>query len=263
MNMELRIGILSDVHYGSDSAYQKGSKAPELLSGFLAAMDVFQPHLVVDLGDRINNIDAQRDLVHLGALVKTLGALPCALRYVLGNHDLVHLSARATEEFLGQQLMGFRIEQWQGFPLLFVNSEAQPQRSDYERLFKELGFDHDGKDRACPLIVFSHRPLLEVPLTDHKLFEAGRREHFPWGQELLSGLIDQGFSPICLNGHLHWNHLLAAGQVTQITLPSLVDRWQAGVPAGSFSTLRIRSGGIHLEVRGKLPANYDLNIEMG
>ncbi|HBG00185.1 MAG TPA: hypothetical protein DDW87_01235, partial [Firmicutes bacterium] len=208
MHMELRIGMISDVHYGSDSEFQKGSKAPELLSSFVSAMHEFRPHLVVDLGDRVNNLDPPSDPLHLRALVKTTGSLPCPLRYVLGNHDLVHLSVRETEELLGQQLTGLRAERLHGFPLLFVNSEGpRPTGSDYDRLWPELDSDSGGNEGLRPIITFSHRPLLKVPLDNHKLFEPGSIQHCPWGVELLGRLSAHGFRPVCINGHLHWNHL--------------------------------------------------------
>ncbi len=48
--MLVRIGLLSDVHYGSDTEFQKGSRAAHLLRDFCVRMGEFKPQFIVDLG---------------------------------------------------------------------------------------------------------------------------------------------------------------------------------------------------------------------
>ena len=249
--MVLRIGLLSDVHYGADTEYQKGCYAPTLLEEFVCAMKEFQPHLVVELGDRINNISYKEDKDHLLKLDTALQGLPCSVQYILGNHDLVNLGKTESAELLGQHMNDLQIAAHRGFPMLFLNSEGPRPALDFDL---EVGTEKN-------IFVFSHRPLLPVPLEHNRLFPQGSVQHCLWGEGFIQELTADGWNPICIHGHLHWNSCMVQGSVTHVCVPSLVDTWEAGDPAGSFGKLVIQGGVVHLDIAGRLPTHYTFEIK--
>lgn len=75
----LRTGVVVDIHAGCDQGSQLGSHAPLLPEEFLREMGRFKPDLVVDLGDRINNVNRAEDTLHLHRLVAFLSQWPSAV----------------------------------------------------------------------------------------------------------------------------------------------------------------------------------------
>jgi Icc protein len=249
----LRIGLLTDIHYGADTEYQKGRYAPALLREFVGAMEEFQPHLVVELGDRMNNLSPEDDGHHLLQLTAVLQDLPCSVQYVLGNHDLVYLGKERSAELLGQAMNDLQIAVYHGFPMLFVNSEGPKPHLHLDLMA--------GTERTA--FVFSHRPLLPVSLENNRLFPKGTVQHCPWGEGLIQELRETGWNPICIHGHLHWNYCLVQDSIIQVCIPSLVDIWEVEEPAGSFGKLVIQNGAVHLDIAGRLPAHYTFQVKEG
>lgn len=263
---ELRIGLISDTHYGIDYGYQAGSHCSRLLRCFLDAMDIFQPDLVVHLGDTFNNVSLSADHACIQVVAEQLQELDCPVRFVAGNHDLYYLSreqfARATRQ-TGCQV----IENVNGWPVLFLDTEEEEftQVEKVQASIRALGRvnqcdvkpgEGNSEQGLAPMLVFSHRPLQKIPLTDNKLFPPNEEQYVPWGRELIQCLLANGLQPVCINGHLHWNHFAVFSSCVQIAVPSLVDTWELGEPAASFGELTVNHDGLELNVRGKMPAHY-------
>lgn len=260
---ELRIGVITDIHAGPDHGSQLGSYAFVLLEGFMREMEEFGPDLVVDLGDRVNNVGPVEDALVLRELVEKTRSLRHAqrrvshVRYVPGNHDLVHLSLEDNEEITLQSQRN-RLEVWQGWPVLFLNTEAA--EPDVEGLLTEV--PHTSRS---VLVVFSHRPLVPVPLARNPLFPPGEPQNPPWGPALVDELVELGWTPFCVNGHLHWNHVLVGRASTHITVGSLVEAWEcAGRPSGSFAEVVVtpvgREVAIEVHVMGRLACHYRFEV---
>lgn len=250
--MVVRIGLLSDVHFGTDTEFQKGTYAPSLLKGFVEHMEEFNPQLIVELGDRINNISAEQDRIQLTRFRSALMDLTCGFEYVLGNHDIAYLTKVENEELVDKQMLSVRHKAGGGFSLIYLDSEDP----DLPYLNFEL---LEGTERT--VFVFSHRPLLSVELRQNRLFNPEVAQHCPWGKEFLQQLVDGGWFPICIHGHLHWNYCLVDDPVIQVCIPSLVDSWETGKPSGSFGELVVDDIHVHLDIKGLLPAHYCFRLK--
>lgn len=250
--MVIRIGLLSDVHYGIDTEYQKGTYAPSLLKGFVECMEEFNPQIIVELGDRINNISAEEDRIQLKTFRNALMALVCNFEYVIGNHDIAYLTKAENVQLVDQPMNSLRQKVHEGFSFFFLDSEeSQSPQLDFSLMV--------GTKRT--VFVFSHRPLLSVTLEKNRLFTPGVAQHCLWGEEFLQQLIEKGFYPICIHGHLHWNFCLVNDWVIQVCIPSLVDSWEVGKPAGSFGELIVDDANVYLDIKGLLPAHYCFQLK--
>ena len=263
----LRIGVVTDIHAGCDHGSQLGSHAPLLLEEFLREMGRFKPDLVVDLGDRINNVNRAEDALHLHELVAWMQALR-PLRHLPGNHDLVHLTLEENEA-IAKQPQGNRCETWQGWPVLFLNTETTDQ-PNLKRLLKDISqpvgaSKENGAGGGRVLLVFSHRPLVPVPLTRNPLFPSGEPQTPPWGTTLVRELVELGWLPFCLNGHLHGNHVLTGRSFTQVTVAALghgpLEARALGKPSGSFAEVLVTPGSIEIHVMGRLASHYRFEWE--
>ena len=57
----LRIALIADIHHGVDQGTKLGSAALALLQPFVDWVNAIGPSLVVELGDRINDLDKDAD----------------------------------------------------------------------------------------------------------------------------------------------------------------------------------------------------------
>ncbi len=62
MPTPLKIGLISDIHHGIDVGTKLGSAAVTLMRPFVDWVNAVGPDLVVELGDRINDLDKDADL---------------------------------------------------------------------------------------------------------------------------------------------------------------------------------------------------------
>jgi hypothetical protein len=81
-------------------------------------------------------------------------------------------------------------------------------------------------------------------------------------------LVELGWVPLCVNGHLHWNHVLIARASTHVTVGSLVEAWEcSGHPSGSFAQLVVEPAGVltgvgvEVHVIGRLACHYRFDFQ--
>jgi Icc protein len=92
MTQALKIALIADIHHGIDVGTKLGSAALPLLQPFVDWVNDVRPHLVVELGDRINDIDKDADLKFTRDIAHAFGTITAPCVHILGNHDNYKLS---------------------------------------------------------------------------------------------------------------------------------------------------------------------------
>ena len=106
MRDTVRIHLVADIHHGPDVAVKKGESALRILDGFVRRTNELRPDLVVDLGDRISDIDRETDFGRERDVARIFSGLPTIARpkklitasFSCGNHSpsMVLTGARCT-----------------------------------------------------------------------------------------------------------------------------------------------------------------------
>ena len=96
--------VIADIHHGAPSCTKNGPAAAALMERFAAFVEARSPDLVVDLGDRISDVDRDTDLRLAREAAAMFAPLSAPLKHICGNHDLDHLTVAENEEILGQSL---------------------------------------------------------------------------------------------------------------------------------------------------------------
>lgn len=252
----MRVGLISDIHFGPDRETRRGSQADRLLEAFLEAMERFAPMLVVDLGDRIMEVDAPTDRLHTVQVRDLLRRAQVPVLHLLGNHDVAHLSKA---ELCG--LLGLASPYWSlavdGYTCLFLDS-TDPVVGEYGGRISErqLRWVEAELARARdPVLVFCHHPLDDQPIDDNPLFH----EHPEWyavdnRAAVREVLVQSGKVKAVVTGHVHWNRAACLSGIPFLTIQGLVETWTTGgAPAGSYGKLVIQSGEVRLAVEGRDP----------
>lgn len=196
LGVTLRIGLVSDVHMRSEYRTELTTE----LSRVADAFDRFDPHLVVALGDIVEDETQRVDYEHVELVRDRLSFGP-PLRMLAGNHDVVNISPRTLGSLFGAGLDG--VSRIGGETLVFLNSAA-PRLGDARgevsnsglRTLSELSGDE-------PLTVFVHHPIHYRNLEESAWWSTCPERAFCGNKRNVNGLLDDLSVRCVLNGHLH------------------------------------------------------------
>ena len=154
----LRIALIADIHHGVDQGTKLGSAALALMQPFVDWVNAIRPDLVVELGDRINDLDKDMDLKWTRDVAHAFTAVQRPCVHILGNHDAYQLS-RAESEGVMQTTFASHSRDVQGYHLVFWNSAVRFEHGGFHLAPDNLGWlDADLAATALPTIIFSRLP---------------------------------------------------------------------------------------------------------
>lgn len=260
----LRIGLIADIHLGPDRETRLGTCAPQLLEAFLEGMRQFNPAFVVDLGDRIMEVDAPTDRDHTMLVREFLGWARVPVHHLLGNHDVAHLPKGDLLALLDLP-SSYRSVDAGGYRCLFLDS-TDPVVGEYGGHISDAQLAWLEADLAAspgPAIVFCHHALDDQPIERNPLF----RDHPGWAMvenrlAVRRVLAQSGIVAAVVTGHAHWNHTSFTDGIPFLTIQGLVETWTTGgTPAGAYGKLSVGPGArAHLVVEGRDPLKADLAL---
>jgi hypothetical protein len=256
--MSLRIGLVTDIHYGPDVDVRVGSAAAALLGRFTERMRTqFHPQVIVDLGDRINDTSGEADRCGLAAVRELLEAAGVPLLHAWGNHDLVNVPTPEARAILGKKA-DYESLDVGGHRLVVLNTQ-DPTVDRIGGALSDAQLDWLEDELATgsgPVIVFSHHPLDEQDPSRHWYFvDHPQHAHAANRQRARRILAASGRVRAVLNGHMHLNTVEVIDGIPYITVMSLVDAAMTRGPSGCFAEITITDGGtIAVDVVGQWPA---------
>jgi predicted phosphodiesterase len=263
MATPLRIALIADIHHGIDQGTKLGSAALDLLQPFVAWVNAIRPDLVVELGDRINDLDKDadrqwtRDIAHAFTAVQR----PCV--HILGNHDANQLSHVESEDLM-QTTFASHSRDVYGYHLVFWNSTVQVVDGGFHLAPDDLVWlKADLATTALPTLIFSHLPLDNGSMIGNFYFEQAvpKGAHYAEGAAARDIIERSGKVIACVAGHTHWNARNTIDGVHYITIHSLTESFTTyPYPTGAFGILALEDS-LTVEVFGRDPALHRLPIK--
>lgn len=265
--MDVRIGVVSDVHFGP-AAYFDGrlrkltSRAPELLDAAVLELAAHAPHLLVNLGDDIEDESPFVDRERYADVVRRLGRAGCPVEHVAGNHDLVNLRDAELASLWSSRLPLYRSRDLGALHLVFLHThEVKDERVfvDGEQL---AWLERDLRSTTKPTIVFMHHSAADQDLRGNPWFERAAHICLVHERKRLRELFaDSGRVRLVVNGHLHWNQLTLHDGIPYLTLQSLVENLDAdapGRPAAAHALISLLPHRLVVTVGGAERCRYQL-----
>lgn len=243
--MTARIAIIADIHHGPLSQTKRGDTAIPLLHEFARFSNDARPDFVLDLGDRISDVDRGRDLVLTKDVAEAFRAVDAPISHINGNHDREHLHVEEIERVLGQALGhqtldvgGWRIIIWRADTR--IRRDPRPSRfhlpdSDLLWLSREI----QNADR--PMLVASHVPVSGHSQVGNYYFENNPGSSTYPEAELARAVISQARFPLVfLSGHVHWNTITQVDGTVHLTQQSLTESFTTrGEPAAAMGLIEL------------------------
>ena len=256
--MGLRIAVVADIHHGAPSHTKRGDAALELMGAFADWANAQAPDVVLDLGDRISDVDTDTDLQLQADVAAAFKSVEAPVHHLCGNHDRDHLSVAQNEEIFGQSLANevMDIGTWQ---LALWRADAKISRTPEHRGFKLpetdlLWLSRMAQAAKKPTLVASHVPISGHGMVGNYYFQ--RNEWvggYPEAPRARAALAQARVPMVCLAGHVHWNTVFQVDGTWHLTQQSLTESFTTqGSPAAAWGMLELGET-IHWQVHGNDP----------
>lgn len=229
----LKFVLVSDIHLihdgdgeGLSRKFTTNKKLPTTLELFSKIVnDEIKPDFVVDLGDRIIDLNKEYDIEHTLQVFQAVdGSVNCPVFHVDGNHDIINLSKEELSELLHNPILPYSTV-YNRWKLIFIDSHdpminkcgGQLSESQLQWLSNEMNCDN------LPKIVFSHHPLnqhyvdrnLCIPAKFYPLMILQNKEE-------VKSILEHGKNFVAhASGHLHFWGLKSTENGTYIVNPPL------------------------------------------
>jgi Icc protein len=259
--MNLRLALIADIHHGPDQGTKIGSAAVPLLRDVLPELKAVNADAVIELGDRINDVDHDADIVLQREVADLFGLAAVKAAHLLGNHDN-HQISRAEAENAFQRSFdstsfdanGFHITIWNAHTHITMERGFHFADGDLDWLRTDLA----GTD--LPTVICTHAPLDNGSMAGNYYFErltqyAGYEAEGPAAREIIER---SGKVVLCLAGHTHWNAVNVIDGIPYVTIHSLTESFTTGgKPTGAWGVAEIGET-IDIQIFGRDPARFVL-----
>ena len=166
----IKIGIIADAHFYRHSTDNAKTQLLKQLQNFIVVMnDQFHPDFVVELGDKINNVDKATDKFALQEFNKIYRKLNVPRYYVPGNHELYNLTKEEVRSILNidYEYKAFDVK---NFHFIILDSQYNPQ-NNWDR-----GKERFGEGYIPPLeLKWLENNLLQSQKKNYHIFTSGIR----------------------------------------------------------------------------------------
>lgn len=261
-----RFGIITDVHLGSERKSIAGNQAKDLLSGIVEKFNSLDEGLdfVVDLGDRIGNINHAKDLDNLTEYTEIVGSLTPRYLPLLGNHDVYYLTLQENERVL-EVKCGLRKVEFNDAVLILLDT------ADY------AGDTPGGIIRAeqfntlrrwlvevqKPVWVFSHHVIDDQDISNNAYFNREKKNNvYLSRRKRVRKLFEEsGKVRAVFQGHAHWNRLQHQAGIPYFTVGSVSDKGNSPIrePGGCYGVVNSSRDSLEVLVKGRFPVQYKLS----
>lgn len=242
MTRSLRLAFVADIHHGPNSLSKVSSAALPLMEEFRRFVADTQPDAVIDLGDRISDVDHATDLRLEREVAEAFAPIAQPRFHLCGNHDRDHLSVTENEEIFGQAL-GHRTIDLGDWRLVLWSADA--------RIYRPGGFVLPEADLIWlaatveaadkPLVMMSHVPVSGHSQIGNYYFQNNPEiSTYPNAERIRAVLARAKVPMLCIAGHVHWNTLTTVDGIPHLTLQSLTESFTTiPEPAGAFALLEL------------------------
>ena len=270
----LKIGIISDIHIGPRASYggqvRKVTEAAEPLArSFVERMNtVFEPDLVINLGDVVQDLGFEEDVRGYRRIFEVLSGLEAPMYPLVGNHDLIEMgpddlrAVWASLRHMGpleDDRLYYTFEAG-GWGFVALHSHESKDSHIWLDEGQIAWLEEALASLSGPVMVLVHHSLADQDTSGNHWFK--RHPHLALIREraAVRRLIEaSGKVKAVINGHLHWNNLTAHAGIPYITVQSPIENALGLDPpraCGAWGELTLTGEGLSLEVFGEDPASW-------
>lgn len=242
----VRLAVVTDVHYGPPVLTKRGDCALALMDAFAQFVSRANVSYVLDLGDRINDVNHAADQKNMQAVAEAFARLDAPCIHINGNHDVDQLTVAENEELLGQKMGhevidvgSWRIVVWRVDSRIYRSEQAntgfQPPEEDTVWLARTM------QDADRPCLVITHVPFSGRIFHENYYFKNNPEiSTYPTAKRMRDALALARVPVVVLTGHVHENSVTFVDGIMHLTQQSLTESFTtAGEPAAAMGLLEL------------------------
>lgn len=254
----LKLAITTDIHHGPTRFTKQGAMALPLLTAAGKEIDAGGMDLLVDLGDRISNVDRDTDLQLMRDIAAVFDGIATPRAHILGNHDLHYMTQAENESILSrafdsysQDIKGRHLVFWQNDLSGNFPENTVPTDDELDWLRADLAAT------TLPTIIFSHIPLDDAAMHGNFYFQNNNAEATLRRTQMAREIIEaSGKVILCVAGHVHWNHSSTIDGIRYLTVQSLSESFTTeGEASGAWAEILVDDQ-VRWRVHGNDPVYY-------
>ena len=255
----MKIAIIADIHH--DVSPGSAFDVRPVVEAFVDRANGTAVDLLIDLGDRIDDVDRNTDFAAAADLADIFSRFRGPRVHLLGNHDVVNLTSDDHHRLFGQQpthqvldLDDARVIVWQPSVRFDRKLGFPPAAPDLDWLLDSLNADHR------PAIVATHIPVSGASMAGNYYFENNSDfATYPDHARIRRAVEETGRASLWMAGHVHWNSFAAIGGVRHLTIQSPSERFTTNPdPACTFAEISSTGDTARLEIFGRDRLAIDL-----
>lgn len=252
--MPVKLAVITDIHFAGTSG--TGFDVRELVSEFVDWASREQVDLLVDLGDRIDDVDRPTDMANATELARIFRQFSGRRLHLLGNHDVVNLTPDHHRDLFGTDfghqlvdLGAYRVLAWAPSVLRNQQTGFPPAGDALEWLTEQLAADER------PALITSHIPVSGAAMTSNYYFQHNEDlATYPDHAEIRRAVEATGRAAMWLAGHVHWNSVSNVAGIRHVTIQSVSETFTTMPhPACSYAMMEIDGSLGRLQVFGRDP----------
>ena len=258
----IKILAITDIHHGQAFETKKSGSALSLLDRFVRHANQTKPDFIVDLGDRINDVDQKTDYRLMQEVAEKFKQISIQREHVLGNHDAAFLSSKDNETLLNAPVesRSFVMRNWHF--ILWSPDTQYSTKSGFPQDTKAVDWLETTLEKhSGPTALFCHVPQVAGNLDGNYWFEQNPwAAALPYKDRVLDILANHPGIQITFGGHLHWPRLNTLNGIHHITLPSIIESFfSGGAACGSWAEICI-SDDLAIKINGHQNLEWKLPL---
>jgi Icc-related predicted phosphoesterase len=239
----IRIAVVTDIHHHATH----GKSALHSLADFVAWANTEKPDIVLDLGDRITDVDKQTDMRLQREVAEIFAELDAPVQHLCGNHDRDNLSVGENAEILRTgldntviDLGGWQLAVWRA-DTKFTYHETNAGFVLPEADLRWLSQMTQQADK--PTLIASHIPFSGHSQIGNYYFERNAEySTYPQSQRIRAAIAQARVPLACIAGHVHRNTVTTIDGIPHLTQQSLTECFTTGgEPAHAWGFLKLGS----------------------
>ncbi len=227
MKNSITLAFVTDIHAGDLIEYRPGKEALGLLEKFVEHINGLEVDAVIELGDRVNNVDGPHDYSMQEQVQDVLRHLSPPRFSLSGNHDVHYVTKEDSQRIAGMP-SSFYSSIVSNFRLIFIDT-ADPVQGhcggyvsapQLDWLKGEVSMD------TLPTLVFGHHPITAQNQDGNPFFvNLPGEEKIGNSEEVLEILLNGNNVKAYFNGHVHWFYVSVEQSIRSFSIPSLLESY--------------------------------------
>ncbi len=253
----MRIGLITDLHYGDNTNYPKIG-GEEYINSFGEYIKTHSEEiasrlknydLIVNLGDLFADKNADLDRQTYKEALNFLKSIGKPIINVIGNHELHNLDRSELAQLIERQMTYYSLD-FGGLHHVVLDAKRETRPDPYFITEEQLAWlSNDLATTPLKSLVYVHHPLDDQNLDNNYYFRDKEDEALVKNRRDVRAILERSGKVLAVfSGHLHFYNAVEINNVKYITVPSLTENDGSGKPLMQYISVSPDNDGISFAI---------------